>query len=157
MKRIIALTHSSNKGKTCTLIELGNLLLAEPAVDILYCDQPVSKNEKLPPSKDITLAVKLFCKVVGIVSQGDPNTDLKNRLQEVIDNYKVDYLFCATRTRGETVVDVYETLGSTAYEKLWTSTYYSDNGEENEAEANFLNKLKAKHLLDLLKELILND
>jgi hypothetical protein len=150
MKRIIALWHSGNKGKTNTLIELGNLLLSENTVDIVYCDKSVNKNGILPQKQDFTLVVKLFDKTVGIVSQGDPHCKLKDRLQKIIDDYNVDYLFCATRTKGETIDDVYRISGSNAYEILWTSTYHSDNGNMTD----FFNNLKAKHLLDMLKELI---
>jgi len=95
-------------------------------------------------------------KTIGIKSQGDPGCELKERLQEIVDDYSVDYLFCATRTKGETVNDVYEVSKLNGYEILWTSTYQSDKNE-NESLIDFLNKLKAKHLLDLLKELIKED
>jgi len=150
MKRIIVLWHSGNKGKTKTLIELGNLLLSEKDVDIVHCDKLVNKNGTLPKNKDFTLVLNLFDKTIGIVSQGDPKSELMDRLQKTIDNYHIDYLFCATRTKGETVADVYEVSESNNYDILWTSTYHSENGYG----IDFLNNLKAKHMLDLLIELI---
>ncbi|MDR1896561.1 MAG: hypothetical protein LBR10_07215 [Prevotellaceae bacterium] len=149
MKRIIALWHSGNKGKTRTLIELGNLLLSDESCIIV--ESLVGKNDKLPENKDFILIVKLYDKViVGIDSVGDPGCNLKNRLKEMIDKHNVEYLFCATRTRGETVSDVYDISNARDYEILWTSTYHSDS----ETDIDFFNKLKAKHLFDLLIELI---
>jgi len=150
MKRIIALWHSGNKGKTNTLIKLGNLLLSENTIDNIYCDKLVNKNEKLRKNEDFTLVVQFLDKTIGIESKGDPNSELKDRLQKMIDDYNVDYIFCTTRTRGETVDDVYKISDSNDYEILWTSTYHSDN----ESNTDFFNNLKAQHLLDLLKELI---
>lgn len=154
MKRIIALWHSGDKGKTKTLTALGNLLLSEISTDkdIIICDKSVKKNKKLPQDTDFTLVVKISDKTIGIESEGDPNSGLKDRLQNMIDNYKPDYLFCATRTRGETVGDVYNISDSTNYEILWTSTYHSENTAKDNID--FFNNLKAKHLFDLLKELI---
>jgi hypothetical protein len=150
MKRIIALWHSKNKGKTKTLIELGNLLLSENTSEFVYCSELINKNEKLPKGKDFTLIIKLSDKTIGIESQGDPNCYLEDRLQKIIDNYNIDYLFCATRTKGETVADVYKVSNSNDYEILWTSTYHNDN----ENDTDFFNELKGKHLLELLKGLI---
>jgi hypothetical protein len=151
MKRIIALWHSGNKGKTSTLIEFGNLLLSEST--IIYCDKFIDGSKKIPNEQDFTLVLKFLNKTIGITSQGDPGCELKVRLQNIIDNHNVSYLFCATRTRGETVDDVYAISNSTDYEILWTSTYHSDSEEG----IGFFNSLKAMHLLDLLKELISKD
>lgn len=148
MKIIIALWHTGNKGKTKTLIELGNLLLIEST--ILYCNNPIDENKKLSKNEDFTLVVELSEKRICITSKGDPNSELKKRLQDMINDYNVDYLFCATRTKGETVSDIYNVSALNDYEILWTSTYHSDN----EKDTDFFNELKAKHLLDMLKELI---
>ena len=149
MKKIIALRNSGKTGKTSTLIELGNLLLSENTIEVLYPDS-IYKNGKLRQNWDFTLIVKLSNKTIGIKSQGDPNCELKKKVQKIIDKYNVDYLFCATRTRGETVGDVYKVAKSNNYEIIWTSTYHSDSSNG----IDLLNQLKAKHLLDLLKELI---
>lgn len=150
MKRIIVLRHSANKGKTKTLIELGNLLLSEKNTELLCGDNFLNENKELSDGRDFTLVVRCFDKTIGIESQGDPSCGLKERLQKLIKKHNVDYLFCATRTKSGTVDDVYEVSKANNYEILWTSTYYS----ENENSTRFFNNLKAKHLLDLLKQLI---
>lgn len=153
MKRIIALSNVSNKGKTETLIEFGNLLLSQiPANDIIYCDKTIT-DKKLPPKEDFTLSVKFSGKTIGITSQGDPGCGLKDRLLILVDIHIVEYVFCATRTSGGTVNDVYDVSNSKDYEILWTSTYHDDK----KSGIDSLNKLKAKHLLDLLQELIKQD
>lgn len=151
MKKIIALSNSGKTGKTDTLINLGNLFLVEKTVELIYFSH-LDKDNLLSQNRDFTLVIKLYGKIIGIESQGDPNCNLKNRLQKIVDKYNVDYIFCATRTRGETIKDVNIISKSNNYEIIWNSTYQSSN--ENKNENDFLNKLKAKHLLDLMKELI---
>jgi hypothetical protein len=153
MKRIIALQHSSSTGKTSTLRELGNLLLLLPEESLKIIESPVGKNEKLSENEDFTLVIKLlhFDKTIGIESRGDPNCGLKDKLLKIIDNHNVDYLFCAMRTKGGTVSDVYDVSVTKNYEVLLTSPYYSNNDSSS---IDFFNKLKAKHLFDLLSKLI---
>jgi hypothetical protein len=148
MKRLIVLRHSANRGKTRTLIELGNLLLSDESC--VAIGSLLGKNDRLPENKDFKLVVEWHGKVIGIESVGDPGCNLKNRLAEMIDKHNVDYLFCATRTKSDTVSDVREISKTRNYEILWTSTYCSDS----EMDIDFFNKQRAKHLLDLLIEMI---
>ena len=149
MKQIIALWHFANKGKTNTLRKLGNMLLSKiQDNDIVYCDKPINGNGKLPENGDFILVVKFRNEIVGIASEGDPYSDLKGKLEKLIKEYDVKYLFCATRTKGQTVVDVYTVAKEKDFKVLWTSTYQSDRDME------VFNELKAKHLLDLLEVLI---
>ena len=59
MKQIIALWHSANKGKTETLIELGNLLLSEITIDDIVCGKSVNEDKRLPKGKDFRLISNL--------------------------------------------------------------------------------------------------
>jgi hypothetical protein len=147
MKTIIALWHFADRGKTSTLIELKNLLLAE-----INKDEDIQVNEISNNGKDITLIVKLYGKIIGIESQGDPNTYLKTRLEDLLVKNQIDYLFCATRTKGTTVEDVLH-FKSEDVSIVWDSTYQT----YDENKFDFFNKLKAKHLFDLFKSLIQNN
>jgi hypothetical protein len=147
MKRLIVLRHVADRGKTGTLKELRRLLLP----DELSSDESYDVIEDIVfEDGDIRLVVKWHDKVIGIESKGDPGSNLKNRLEDMIEKHNVDYLFCATRTKGDTVYDVREISKTRNYEILWTSTYCSDS----KMDIDFFNKQRAKHLFDLLIELI---
>jgi hypothetical protein len=142
MKRLIVLRHVADRGKTHTLRELGNLL----SPDKSYCVREYIVFD----DGDFKLVLDWHDKVIGIESKGDPKSNLKNRLEDMIEKHNVDYLFCATRTKGDTVSDVREISKTRNYEILWTSTYCSDS----KMDIDFFNEQRAKHLFDLLIELI---
>lgn len=143
MKTIIALWHSANKGKTQTLIELKKLICAE-ATKIIY-------DENYGESSDFCFVAEIFGKTIGIESMGDPDSNVKGRLQNLFDNYKTEYVFCATRTRGDTVGDVLDYKEDNDTKIIWDSTYQTYDEEM----FGFVNKQKAKNLFDFLKSLIL--
>ncbi len=144
MKTILAIWHSSNKGKSATLRNVAALLLARSGVTVLF---PIGG----PPDMtgDFRLVIQINGKVISIESQGDPNTNLKHRLSELVTLYRSDLIFCTTRTRGDTVDAVNSVADGHGYEIIWTSTYQMAN-RSNDASAN---DAKARHLLDLLQTL----
>ncbi|MHA3084021.1 hypothetical protein ACX1NX_12820 [Acinetobacter sp. ANC 5383] len=97
MTQIFALQGTSNSGKTSTLIQL---------------DQEIQN--KYPNAlrtihihrKDICISYEIIVNgsviKVGIESQGDPNSRLKDSL-ELFKNIGCDIIFCACRTQGMTV------------------------------------------------------
>ena len=144
MGTIIALWHKASMGKTSTLIELKKLICNEYFCNVIF--------EKNYGDKDFLLVAKIFGKTIGIESMGDPDSGVKARLQDLFDKYTPDYVFCATRTSGETVSDVLS-FKDQGVNVIWDSTYQI----YDEGLFDFFNKLKAAHLFDLLKSLILND
>ncbi|MES2738370.1 MAG: hypothetical protein V4672_18765 [Verrucomicrobiota bacterium] len=75
---------------------------------------------------------------------------MTDRLKQPLCNGAIPWLiFCATRTSGETVQAVEELAEAADYEVIWTSTYQTGNEEWQ----GRLNALKARHLIELLKEL----
>jgi len=86
---------------------------------------------------------------VAILSQGDPNSNLEARLRLVIQNFNCDLVFCATRTKGETVRAVENIANEFDANIIWTSTYQTSN--ENDVDQ--LNEIKAQHLLDLVQQM----
>ena len=95
MANIFALQGPSNSGKSSTLIQLCDRLVAK---------YPGATLDTLSTgSKDVTVIIHpINGKKVGIESQGDPNSRLQ---QSLIDfrNANCDIVFCACRTSGMTV------------------------------------------------------
>lgn len=95
MSRIIALQEPSDAGKTRTLIQVFKDLQAKyPTATVQRLD-----NKK----KDIKVILwGVNGKIVGIESQGDPNSRLEKSLANFLEA-PCDIIFCACRTSGMTV------------------------------------------------------
>lgn len=146
-KTILALWHSGSKGKTQTLRELAILLLKNyPTFSPIY---PITSSISSSDIHDFRLVVKINGIIIGIETQGDPNTNLKGRLLDLVNTYNCDIILCTSRTRGETVAAVEHIHNTFGYQTVWTSTYQV----ENRFQDTLVNQLKAKHLLDLLQSL----
>lgn len=154
-KTILAVWHSAGRGKTATLRELARLLLQEYQITTpIFSSVPIP----LPDRGDFRLVIRIGGLIVVVESQGDPNTGLDTRLLQLVNGLPAtpsrdsipaaDVILCSTRTGGATVraVQAVEALG---FEAIWTSTYQV----AQEALHPMVNQLKAKHLLDLLRDL----
>lgn len=146
MKKImLAIWHQANKGKTETLREFSNQLLnAFPTARIIF---PIPL--AIPAVGDFRLVVEINGRIVGIETEGDPNTKLDLRLVDLADNFHCDVILCTTRTSGRTVDAVDHVAGTRGYNVIWTSTYQFDIP----AQFSFVNQQKASHILDLLLNL----
>lgn len=145
MKTILSVWNTTNKGKTETLREFANLLLSTYPAFV-----PIFPATAIIPSKgDFRLVVQINDKIIGIESQGDPNTNLQNRLLDLADNFKCEVILCSSRTRGETVLAVDNLFHTRGFSTIWTSTYQL-TGHQQQIIAN---NLKARHILDLLQTL----
>lgn len=145
MKTILSVWNTGDKGKTETLREFANLLmLTYPLFRPIF---PAIAT--VPPSGDFRLVVEINGKIVGIESQGDPNTNLQNRLIDLADNYKSEVILCTSRTRGDTVTAVDNLANTRNFQTIWTSTYQI----ENRTQHNLVNQLKANNILNLLQSL----
>jgi len=146
-KTILALWHAADKGKTETLRAFAIFLLQQYPQHQAVVPVPAV----VPQSGDFRLVVRIKNKVVAVESQGDPNTDLQDRLEELVNQYEADIILCSTRTKGDTV-DAVEHLCSTyGYDSIWTSTYQAEDNQSHSHRT--LNDTKGKHLLDLLQTL----
>ena len=142
-KAILAVWHVGDMGKTETLRHVANLLLQTfPQAELTFLDP-----SRFPESGDVRLVVKINGRIVAVESEGDPGTGLKGRLLEMADEHKADVIFCATRTRGDTVRAVDDVAKSRGYEVIWTSTYQTADNHDK------VNALKAKHIIELMREL----
>jgi len=145
MKTVLSIWHTSDKGKTETLREFANLLLTTfPSFTPIF---PLKAT--VPATGDFRLVVQINGKIIGVESQGDPNTNLQNRLLDLADNFKCEVILCSSRTRGDTVLAVDNLFHTKGFDTIWTSTYQIA-GRPQQIIAN---NLKAKHILDLLQTL----
>jgi hypothetical protein len=145
MKTALAIWHKGDNGKTETLRESANLLLKTyPSLTPIFPTTAI-----VPTTGDFRLVVQINQKIIGIESQGDPNTNLQNRLLELADNFKCEVILCSTRTRGDTVVAVDSLHHTRGFDTIWTSTYQV----AGQSQQIIANNLKAKHILDLLQTL----
>ncbi len=147
MKTVLAILHSGDKGKTETLREFANLLIyTYPSFRPIF---PIPTT--VSATGDFRLVVEINGKIIGIESQGDPKTNLQNRLIDLADTFHCEIILCSSRTRGDTVSAVDNLSHTRGFQTIWTSTYQI----ANTANHNIVNRLKAKHLLDLLQGLTL--
>ena len=94
MADVFALQGAASSGKSDTLIRL---------LEALEAKYPRAIKETLHHGKDVKVILRgVNGMVVGIESQGDPNSRLEESL-EGFKKAKCDIIFCACRTRGMTV------------------------------------------------------
>ncbi len=150
MKTIIALSHIYNKGKTETLRFLANIFLNQFNSEILHIS---SNSKEIPKQGDFTIVLKVTIEtkihIIAIHTAGDPKSQLQKHLFRLADDYSCSIIFCATRTRGETVQAVDSLWEKRDYQTIWTTTYQIE-GEENRG---VINQLKARQLVEMIQEL----
>lgn len=146
-KTILAVWNSGEKGKTESLRHFANLLLSTYPTFIPI--SPIPAN--IPTSNDFRLVVKINGVTIGIESQGDPKTNLKNRLKDLVKIHNCDIIVCTCRTRGETVAAVHNIHNTYGFQRIWTSTYQI----EDKMQHSLVNQLKGKHILELIQNLSL--
>lgn len=144
MKTIIALSNNGNTGKTETLRILAQMLIEKyPELQILD-----KKQEKIPSEGDFRFVVQINSQKIGIESEGNPDSLLKERLGD-LTQLGCNIIFCTSRTRGETVKTIEEIGNDNDFQIIWTSTYQTQNTEQYTS----VNRLKAQHLWDLVQQI----
>lgn len=95
MSHVYALQGPGNCGKSSTLIQLFQMVQAK---------YPAATVQKIRSGTiDVAVVIRgVGGLVVGIESQGDPGSRLKDTLPELA-TAKCDLIFCACRTNGKTV------------------------------------------------------
>jgi hypothetical protein len=144
-KTILAVWNAGGKGKTESVRQFANsLLLAYPTYTSIF---PVPAT--IPTIHDFRLVVEINGIVVGIESQGDPGTNLRNRLIDLVTNFNCDIIICTCRTRGETVAAVENIHNTYGFQTIWTSTYQITDKTQH----SLVNQLKGDHILELIQNL----
>jgi hypothetical protein len=147
MSTVIAIWHESSKGKSETLREFAQLLLRTyPGYRPVF---PIPAFIS-PAGQDFRLVVEINGTIVGIESQGDPGTRLKERLEELaVTQFRCKLILCTSRTRGSTIEAVDNLWIAHGFDVIWTSTYQIANN----ANHHLVNQLKARHILELVQTL----
>ncbi len=139
MKNIIGLYGSSNKGKSETIrLVYGKLCNMFP--DYTFHPDFI---QVIPENGDICIVIIINGIIIGIESQGDPNSRIFKSLP-IFAKLNCDIILCATRTRGGTVEEVKKL--SNDYEINWIEK----NGEQDNKKHKINNEKIATEILDLL-------
>ncbi|MDO5105078.1 hypothetical protein [Capnocytophaga sp.] len=144
MKTIIALSNNGNTGKTETLRILAQMLI-EKYPELQNLDK---KQEKIPSEGDFRFVVQINSQKIGIESEGNPDSLLKERLGD-LTQLGCNIIFCTSRTRGETVKTIEKIGNDNDFQIIWTSTYQTQNTQQYTS----VNRLKAEHLWDLVQQI----
>lgn len=140
MNTLLAIWNAGGKGKSTTVLELANLMIAQfPKYKQIYSSKNINNL-----SVDFTLIIEINGKIIALVSQGDPGTELEKRLENIVKQYSPNLIICSCRTRGETVQAIHKIASSHLYNKIWTSTYETTHSHQ------IANQLKGEHLLDFI-------
>lgn len=114
MKAIICMQGKANIGKTHTLRKVYEKLNSH------------EKTILEQPNDDIYATIKMGDFLIGIVTQGDPMSGLKERLNELMQK-SCDIIVCASRSKGYTVEDVENSALQNGYSLIWSSPFVTED------------------------------
>lgn len=130
-KTIFVVRASGGKGKTDTLRAAASHLLSSHP----YYIPVIGAASTVPPTGDFRIVVGINQKIVAIESQGDPHTQLRDRLEELVQRFKADIILCSTRSKGDTIDAVDAIKNNYGFEAIITSTCQVD-GKQRQVIAN---------------------
>jgi hypothetical protein len=130
MSDIFALQGRGNCGKTKTLVKVFEMLHAK------YPSAQVRDFFPNSPDKKVIMT-GVRGKKIGIESQGDPNSRLKQSLID-FDKAGCDIIFCAVRTSGMTVAWIHSHTAYTPHFILQTIAPPAKQAQSNDAMAGKL-------------------
>ena len=150
-KTIVVIQGPGRKGKSSTILNFANLVANKYPIG--KASQELLRREHFSKSNpqtlvDIRLTLEINKQVLAIESIGDPYSHLYKRLIEQITKYKADFILCACRSSGQTVLDILSAAGDD-YHIVWSSPY----GSLVDSMINTHNNIKAKHILDVIKDI----
>ena len=141
-KTLLVVWNAANRGKTETLKKFVELILEQ-----YFSKVSTLSYNKAANNNDFEMLLTIDDNKIGIVSEGDPGTGLKKKLNK-LDEDNCNIIICTSRTRGGTVDDVENLSKTKKYKILWSETYQEDGAmKHNDEVINDTNLFKAKHLL----------
>lgn len=140
-KVVIANWGSSRQGKSDTVKKVAKLILK-------HYPKALVEPSSIDFSADINIIITIGDIKIGIESVGDPGSRLFASLKAFV-KAKCDVIICSTRTSGATVEAVNDLYRLHGYDNIWVTNYRSN--EKNQLQ---LNDLSAKHIYELLQNLI---
>lgn len=147
MKFMILVSGPSSQGKTQSIVHAYKAFHFDRK-HIVAGEEPYD----LSDGSDVYVKVRLQGKVIGFCSQGDPNTALRQKLQDLASGEEsCDIILTACRTRGETINGALEVAEEKGYEVIQTTTYYlHDDDPEIQRTLNEACAFGLKHLIETL-------
>lgn len=143
-KTIIAVWGNANTGKSSTI------KLVFDIFNTIYQGQISVIDDGPLNTHDITKVFKCKNYIVGIESQGDPNSNIFSSLPMFVDK-KCDLIICATRTKGDTVRIVEDIEDKNKYDVIWLSNLFS-----GQKPSDILNKKTATFIHEIITDLFSN-
>ncbi|MFL9483801.1 hypothetical protein ACI6Q2_13570 [Chitinophagaceae bacterium LWZ2-11] len=145
MRRIIiAIYGRAREGKSQTIRGVYNRLrqlVTERDVDVLQDDG------------DILAIIRLDGVVIGIESQGDPNSRMiRERTVRQLALRECDIILCASRTEGMTVREIDDVGDEFEYNRLWRSSYDAHHYDPPPFE--IINGMAADEIMLVIRALI---
>ena len=140
---VIANSGSGNKGKSSSVKEVYKLLAARYPnnISIIY---PLT-------SGDVKAIIGVNNVLVGIESQGDPNSRLLDSLTD-FRKAGCEIIVAACRLYGETA-DAIDGMHKYGYQVIWTS---NDKNWDDDSIVEYLNIEYAEHIIQLIEDRIAN-
>jgi hypothetical protein len=140
-KTIIVNVGVSDQGKSDTLKRVTRKIIS-------FYPNAVIIPSQLNYAVDITVMIQLSGILIGIESQGDPNSNLFNSLPKFAA-VNCDVIICACRTSGGTYGAVENMKSSHGYDIIRFTNYRSYQKNQDA-----LNKLSSDHVFELLQAVL---
>lgn len=142
-KLVIVNYGSGNKGKSTSVKEVYKLLSAcyPQHVTIIH---PME-------SGDVKALIDVNGVLVGIESQGDPNSRLKNSLSDFLE-FGCQIIVAACRSYGDTAKAI-DDMHKYGYQVIWSS---NDKNWDEDTIVDYLNAKYAEYVLQLIEDRINN-
>lgn len=146
-KCIICIFGNEDCGKTSSIFKLPGLLLTQGWSEIFYQDN----------QSDIVAVFKKSEITIGVSSIGDPKTNQKEKIEELIDK-ECDFIVCAARGYVDekpikNVEEIYA-LNKNLYNCIFLSNYSINDYDDHKEAADQLSKLTVQGILDVIKYVI---
>lgn len=122
-KTLIANWGYAGQGKSATIRNVANNLISNHGATITQLVTPI-----MPTNGDIKAVLSYNNLIIGIESQGDPNSRLFGSIPDFL-HVKCDIILCATRTSGATVDIVKNAANSNHYRLFWTTNNRTPNNQ----------------------------
>lgn len=142
-KTIIAVYGVSGVGKTSSVKHFANL---NPVFrDINNQVQSFNPDN----SEDIFGTIQIEKTTIGVTSQGDPGTDIINRLRQLIH---CPIIVCTCRTKGSTVADVQNFASVENYTIIWFGNFSTSNREAHDG--TMLNRESGRAMDNVVRRIL---
>ena len=152
---MVCLRYKARQGKSSTIKALAEKLMPKPekaAAQWYLPESPPGDWSELSWDSDICVTVNIKGKRTGLNSAGDVAEEIVEQLKFLADK-NCSIIFCACRSKGDTVKAVEKMANKFNYTLIWTAPYTNHKqppGMKPEEWQDYLNRKKAEHLEDFI-------